>query len=64
MRVEDMHVEYYGTVSLSNLLKFITLRVHEGVQWKIQELTRGMLEIAAGLESTAVEVPRDNGEER
>ena len=32
---QNMYTEYYGTVNLSNLLKFIDLRTHEGAQWEI-----------------------------
>ncbi len=34
---QTMYTEYYGTVNLSNLLKFIDLRTHEGAQWEIQK---------------------------
>ena len=46
---QNMYTEYYGTVNLSNLLKFISLRIHEGAQWEIQELAKGMLKITEGL---------------
>ena len=32
---QNMYTEYYGTTNLSNLLKFIDLRSHEGAQWEI-----------------------------
>lgn len=43
---QSMYTEYYGTVNLSNLLKFIGLRVHEGAQWEIQEVAKACLKIA------------------
>ena len=33
---QNLYTEYYGTVNLNNLLKFISLRMHEGAQWEIQ----------------------------
>lgn len=51
---QNMYTEYYGTVNLSNLLKFIDLRVHEGAQWEIQELAKGMLKIAESLWPIAI----------
>ena len=46
---QNLYTEYYGTVNLSNLLKFIDLRIHEGAQWEIQEMAKGMLEIITKL---------------
>ena len=60
---QNMYTEYYGTVNLSNLLKFIDLRVHEGAQWESQELAKGMLEIATHLWPVAVGSFRDNKKE-
>ena len=57
-----MYTEYYGTVNLNNLLKFISLRIHEGAQWEIQELAKGMLEITEGLWPVAVKAFREQGE--
>ena len=51
---QNMYTEYYGTVNLNNLLKFISLRIHEGAQWEIQELAKGMLKIIEGLWPVAV----------
>ena len=61
---QNMYTEYYGTVNLNNLLKFVSLRIHEGAQWEIQELAKGMLKIAEGLWPFAVKAFRNNGEER
>ena len=46
---QNMYTEYYGTVNLSNLLKFIDLRTHEGAQWEIQKMAEACLEIATDL---------------
>jgi thymidylate synthase (FAD) len=46
---QNLYTEYYGTCNLSNLLKFIDLRTHEGAQWEIQKMAEACLEIAAGL---------------
>jgi thymidylate synthase (FAD) len=46
---QAMYTEYYATANLSNILKFITLRTHEGAQWEIQKLAESMLEIITKL---------------
>ena len=46
---QNMYTEYYGTVNLNNLLKFIDLRTHEGAQWEIQKVAEACLEIATDL---------------
>ena len=46
---QNMYTEYYGTTNLSNLLKFIDLRSHEGAQWEIQRVAAACLEIAKSL---------------
>ena len=46
---QNMYTEYYGTVNLNNLLKFIDLRTHEGAQWEIQKVAEACLEIATEL---------------
>ena len=51
---QNMYTEYYGTVNLNNLLKFIDLRTHEGAQWEIQKVAEACLEIAEGLFPVAV----------
>tara|TARA_Y100000310_G_scaffold83780_1_gene80438 strand:- start:1365 stop:2072 length:708 start_codon:yes stop_codon:yes gene_type:complete len=43
---QNLYTEYYGTVNLNNLLKFIDLRSHEGAQWEIQRVAEACLEIA------------------
>ena len=51
---QNLYAEYYGTVNLNNLLKFIDLRTHEGAQWEIQKVAEACLEIAEGLWPVAV----------
>ena len=43
---QNLYSEYYGTVNLNNLFKFIELRVHEGAQWEIQQVAKACLHIA------------------
>ena len=43
---QNLYTEYYGTVNLHNLFKFISLRLHEGAQWEIQEVAKACLAIA------------------
>ena len=56
---QNLYTEYYGTCNLSNLLKFIDLRTHEGAQWEIQRVAEACLEIASDLWPVAVESYRD-----
>ena len=46
---QTTYTEYYGTVNLNNLLKFISLRIHEGAQWEIAQVAKACLEIAKDL---------------
>ena len=55
---QAMYTEYYATVDLSNLLKFIDLRLHEGAQWEIQRVADAMLDIATDLYPHTVEAYR------
>ena len=43
---QNLYTQYYGTANLHNLLKFVSLRVHEGAQWEIQEVAKACLTIA------------------
>ena len=43
---QNLYTQYYGTVNLHNLLKFISLRSHGGAQWEIQQVAEACLEIA------------------
>jgi thymidylate synthase (FAD) len=46
---QNLYTEYYGTVNLGNLLKFIELRTHAGAQWEIQKVAEACLEIISEL---------------
>jgi thymidylate synthase (FAD) len=46
---QNLYTEYYGTVNLNNLLKFIDLRTHEGAQWEIQQVANACRSIAESL---------------
>ena len=46
---QNMYTEYYGTVNLSNLLKFINLRIDEHAQWEIRRVAEACLDIASEL---------------
>ena len=56
---QNLYTEYYGTTNLSNLLKFIDLRTHEGAQWEIQKVAEACLQIAVDLFPTTVESYKD-----
>lgn len=56
---QNMYVQYYGTVNLSNLLKFIDLRDHEGSQEEIARVARACLEIATDLFPVTVKAYRE-----
>lgn len=44
-----LYTEYYGTIDLNNLFKFIDSRTHEGAQQEIQVVANACLEIATDL---------------
>ena len=46
---QNLYTEYYGTVNLNNLLKFVDLRIHEGAQWEIQQVAIACKDIAKDL---------------
>ncbi len=46
---QNLYTEYYATANLNNILKFISLRTHDGAQWEIQQLANAMQEIIASL---------------
>ena len=56
---QNLYTEYYGTVNLSNLLKFIDLRIHEGAQWEIMQVAKACLEIARDRWPVAIESYRN-----
>ncbi len=57
---QNMYTQYYGTVNLSNLMKFVDLRTHDGAQWEIQKVAEACLVIAEDLWPVAVESYRRN----
>lgn len=59
---QNMYTRYYATIDLSNLLKFIDLRLHPHAQWEIQQMAQAYLEIARDLWPTAVEEFRNRVE--
>ena len=60
---QNMYTEYYATVDLNNLLKFIGLRTHEGAQWEIQKAAEACLEIAEDLWPVTVRAYREINKE-
>ena len=52
---QNLYTQYYGTVNLHNLFKFIGLRSHEGAQWEIQQVASACLGIALKHFPTATE---------
>lgn len=56
---QNLYTEYYGSVNLNNLLKFIDLRMHEGAQWEIVKVAEACLEIATDLWPEAVSSYRE-----
>lgn len=46
---QNMYTEYYGTANLNNLLKFCSLRLHQGAQWEIQKVAEGIIGICKKL---------------
>ena len=57
---QNLYTEYYATCNLNNLLKFISLRTHDGAQWEIRKLAEAMLDIATDLWPVAVGSYRKN----
>ena len=56
---QNLYTEYYGSVNLSNLLKFIELRTHNGAQWEIQQVAKACLKIAESLYPVTIEAYRE-----
>jgi len=46
---QNLYTEYYGSVNLGNLLKFIDLRIHEGSQWEIRKVAEACLSLSKEL---------------
>ncbi len=57
---QNLYTEYYGTVNLNNLMKFIDLRSHEGAQWEIQQVAKACLEIAESLFPVTIAAYKNN----
>lgn len=57
---QNLYTEYYGTTNLSNLLKFIDLRTHEGAQWEIQKVAEACLDIAKTIWPLSIESYQKN----
>jgi len=57
---QNLYSEYYGTVNLNNLLKFIGLRLHTGAQWEIQQLAKACLEIVSEIWPETISAYREN----
>ena len=51
---QNLYTTYFGSANLSNILKFISLRTHEGAQWEIQKVAEACLEISKSLWPEAV----------
>ncbi len=43
---QNLYTEYYGTVNLNNLVKFISLRLDSHAQWEIRRVAEACKEIA------------------
>ena len=56
---QNLYTEYYGTVNLNNLIKFIELRTHDGAQWEIQQVASACLSIAENLWPIAIQSYRE-----
>ena len=56
---QNMYTEYYGTVNLNNLIKFIMLRTHEGAQWEIQQVANALIKISEDLWPITMQAMRD-----
>ena len=52
---QNLYTEYYGTTNLNNLMKFISLRLHDGAQWEIQQVAKACLALAKDLFPVTVE---------
>ena len=57
---QNLYTQYYGTVNLNNLLKFVELRIHEGAQWEIQQLAKACLQIASDVWPETISAYREN----
>lgn len=51
---QNLYAEYWGSVNLNNLLKFVGLRLHGGAQWEIQQVAQACLDIVTDLWPVAI----------
>ena len=56
---QNLYTEYYGTVNLNNLIKFINLRDDSHAQWEIQKVAQACKEIATDLWPVAMQTYND-----
>ena len=56
---QNLYTEYYASVNLGNLLKFIELRTHDGAQWEIQKVAHACLSIVENLWPITVQSYRE-----
>ena len=56
---QNLYTQYYGTVNLNNLIKFIHLRDDEHAQWEIQKVAQACKEIATELWPVAMQTYND-----
>lgn len=59
---QNLFTEYYGTVNLSNLIKFIELRAHEDAQWEVQLVAKACLDIAGKLYPVTIKSYREQNQ--
>jgi thymidylate synthase (FAD) len=61
---QNLYTQYYGTVNLHNLLKFISLRSHSGAQWEIQRVASACLDIAGNFFPESVKAYKETHTEK
>ena len=59
---QNLYTEYYGTVNLNNLIKFISLRTHEGAQQEIRVVAEACKKIATDLWPVAMKSLQASGD--
>ncbi len=57
---QNLYTEYYATCNLNNLMKFISLRTHDGAQLEIRKLADAMLKMSSEIWPCAVGAYREN----
>lgn len=60
---QNLYTTYIGSVNLNNLVKFISLRDHEGAQWEIQQAAKACLELAQEHFPYTIAAYRENHQE-